>query len=412
MAKNLIRIMLVCVAAFTLSVPVFAGEYKTTVDQFTYDGMTIPAYDGDPSEQVNGNAPRFTDAELVKQPSVYYGDLDGYGRCTPCFGSLNKSLMPTHSRGSISSVYPTGWVQAKYDIVSGGWLYNRCHLIGWQLTGADLDTMSKAELSKNLITGTRFLNVGDGQTGMVEYENEVATYLRKNNANYVAYRVIPVFQGNDLLASGVLMEGQSIGANSVRFCVFCYNVQPGIAIDYETGKNRLASAMPENIPITRCSITVDPAVKAYTGRNLVPSIHISDGDKALKEGVDYKLSYRNNIYPGRATVVISGIGGYKGTKNTQFIIAPDAGAIKKIVRKKKALKITASVDAPRGVSGYQLAYKYKKKKWITRTQQGRTFTVKKLKRKAPYTVKVRAYTVVGNTKYYGQWSTVRKVRTK
>lgn len=165
--------------------------------------------------------------------------------------------MPTGSRGNISSVYPTGWVQKSYDVVSGKYLYNRCHLIGWQLAGADLNNLTKEELAKDLITGTRYLNVGTGGTGMVGYENEVASYLKEDADNEVAYRVTPVFAEDNLVAYGVLMEGQSVASNDIEFCAFCYNVQPEIAIDYETGKSKLSAALPDSKNIYyECEITV------------------------------------------------------------------------------------------------------------------------------------------------------------
>ena len=176
-----------------MATPAFAGEYQTTIDAFSYGNYIVPAYDGDPSEPVNGNLPAFSSEELNAAPYVYYGDLDALGRCTTASSLLSSSLMPTWKRGSISSVKPTGWVQKQYDVVSGKNLYNRCHLIGWQLAGADLTSLTKEELTKDLITGTRYLNVGTGGTGMVGYENEVAGYLKEDAENEVAYRVTTVF---------------------------------------------------------------------------------------------------------------------------------------------------------------------------------------------------------------------------
>lgn len=160
-----------------------------------------------------------------------YSDLDALGRCGTACASIGQDLMPTESRGSIGMVKPTGWHTVRYDdLVDGKYLYNRCHLIGYQLTGENANT-------KNLITGTRYLNI----EGMLPFENMVADYIEETN-NHVLYRVTPIFEGNNLLANGVLMEGYSVedkGAG-VSYCVFAYNVQPGIEIDYATGESKLA----------------------------------------------------------------------------------------------------------------------------------------------------------------------------
>ena len=154
-----------------------------------------------------------------------YGDLDSLGRCTTAYACIGQDLMPTEKRGDISSVKPTGWHNVKYDGIDGKYLYNRCHLIGYQLTAENAN-------EKNLITGTRYMNV----EGMEPFENMTADYI-KESGNHVLYRVTPVFEGNNLVASGVLMEGKSVEDNGagVLFCVYCYNVQPNITIDYATG---------------------------------------------------------------------------------------------------------------------------------------------------------------------------------
>lgn len=182
---------------------------------------------------LNGNVPYFTESELTDQSYEYYSDLDALGRCGTACASIGQDLMPTESRGSIGMVKPTGWHTVRYDdLVDGKYLYNRCHLIGFQLTGENANT-------KNLITGTRYLNI----EGMLPFENMVADYV-KENGNHVMYRVTPIFEGDNLLANGVLMEGYSVedkGAG-VSYCVFAYNVQPGIEIDYATGESKLADS--------------------------------------------------------------------------------------------------------------------------------------------------------------------------
>ncbi len=216
---------------------IFAGEYVSKIKAFSYNGYSIPEYDGDYYEIINDNQPKFTHSELNQNIYESYGKLDSLGRVTACMANIDQTLMPTEQRGSISSVYPTGWVQNNYDFVNGKYLYNRSHLIGWQLTGENAN-------KQNLMTGTRTFNV----SGMLPFENEVAQYVKQNAKNNVLYRVTPVFEGNNLLANGVIMEAESVddyGA-SVSFCVFVYNVEPGVSIDYETGKNVETSSMAES----------------------------------------------------------------------------------------------------------------------------------------------------------------------
>lgn len=201
----------------------------TTASSFSLSD--VPAYSGKAYTSVNGNVPYFTAAELTTTSFETYSDLDTLGRCGVTYACIGQDLMPTEERGSIGMVKPTGWHTVRYDgFVDGNYLYNRCHLIGYQLTGENANT-------KNLITGTRYLNI----EGMLPFENMVADYIQETN-NHVLYRVIPIFEGNNLLANGVLMEGYSVedkGAG-VSYCVFAYNVQPGIEIDYATGESKLA----------------------------------------------------------------------------------------------------------------------------------------------------------------------------
>lgn len=194
------------------------------------DLAAIPPYSGDPYAVVNGNVPYFTESDLTSESFEYYSDLDELGRCGTAYSSVGTDLMPTEKRGSISKVKPTGWQTSEYEFVDGKHLYNRCHLIGYQLTAENAN-------EKNLITGTRYLNVD----GMLPFENLVADYV-KETENHVLYRVTPVFEENNLVASGVLMEAESVedkGAG-VAYCVYVYNVQPGVVIDYATGENHAA----------------------------------------------------------------------------------------------------------------------------------------------------------------------------
>ena len=210
-----------------------ANENSLSAEAPAFSLSSIAEYTDKPYVAVNGNAPYFTESELTDQSYEYYSELDSLGRCGVAYANVGQDLMPTEPRGEIGAVKPTGWHTVRYDdLVDGKYLYNRCHLIGYQLTGENANT-------KNLITGTRYLNI----EGMLPFENMVADYV-KENGNHVMYRVTPIFEGDNLLANGVLMEGYSVedkGAG-VSYCVFAYNVQPGIEIDYATGESKLADS--------------------------------------------------------------------------------------------------------------------------------------------------------------------------
>lgn len=187
----------------------------------------VPAYSGSPYVELDGNQPGFSLEERTTDSFETYSTLDALGRCGPAYACIGQDLMPTEDRESISSVRPTGWVQAEYDFVEGGSLYNRCHLIGFQLTGENAN-------EENLITGTRYMNV----EGMLPFENMVADYI-KETGNHVLYRAAPIFEGENLVASGVVMEALSVEdeGEGVCFHVYVYNVQPGVEIDYATGES-------------------------------------------------------------------------------------------------------------------------------------------------------------------------------
>lgn len=197
-------------------------------DPAAVDPESIPDYSGSPYVAINDNTPYFSEEDLTTDAFEEYSELDALGRCGTDYANICEELMPTEERGNISSVKPTGWHSVTYDGIDGGSLYNRCHLIGWQLSGEDAN-------EENLITGTRYMNV----QGMLPFENMVADYVEEEDA-HVLYRVTPVFEGENLVASGVLMEAESVEdeGDSILFCVYCYNVQPGIEIDYATGDSR------------------------------------------------------------------------------------------------------------------------------------------------------------------------------
>ena len=243
--------------------------------EYDYLMSVLPSYTSKSYAVINNNKPFFKDYELIESSFEYYSNLDELGRCDVCMASVGKDLMPTEKRGSISSVIPTGWINVKYDNVDGGYLYNRCHLIGFQLTGENAN-------KRNLITGTRYLNV----EAMLPFENIIDDYVEKTGNN-VMYRTTPVFTENNLVASGVLLEAYSVEDNGkgITFCVFCYNVQPGIKIDYATGKSSVKEILDDGLVLDAVYRT--PSGKRYHldaqcgGKN---SYRITF-EKALKAGL-------------------------------------------------------------------------------------------------------------------------------
>lgn len=230
------RFKLVAIAMIAVAIICVAGigilKWKSS-EQYRKQqaGLYIPSYAGEPYVVINGNVPYFSEEDMGTNSFEIYSELDGLGRCGVAYANVGRNLMPTEERGEIGSIKPTGWMQAKYeDIIHSKppYLYNRCHLIAFCLTAENAN-------EKNLITGTRYMNV----EGMLPFEEQVARYLDKND-NHVLYRVTPIFEGGNLLASGVLMEAYSVEdkGEGIRFCVYCFNVQPGVEIDYRTGKSK------------------------------------------------------------------------------------------------------------------------------------------------------------------------------
>lgn len=195
----------------------------------TYNLSETPVYNGEDYVVINDNKPEFTEEDITTTSFEKYSDLDNLGRCGVAYANISKETMPTEERGSIGMIKPSGWHTVKYDIVNGKYLYNRCHLIGYQLSGENAN-------EKNLITCTRQMNT----EGMLEFENKVADYVERTN-NHVLYRVTPIFERDNLLASGVQMEAYSVEDNGegISFNVYVYNVQKGIDINYSTGDSKL-----------------------------------------------------------------------------------------------------------------------------------------------------------------------------
>lgn len=228
-----------------LETPEEPGPVQTSIEYvdggldivFEKDGekqpFTVPAWDGGHAwTELNGGVPMFDTADLTRTDAFEtYSELDGLGRCGTAYANICAELQPTESRGEIGNVRPSGWHTVRYnDLVSGNYLYNRCHLIGFQLAGENAN-------EKNLITGTRYLNID----GMLDFENMIDDYVEETG-NHVLYRVIPWFQDDELVCRGLTMEAYSVedGGEGVCFFVYAYNVQPGVDIDYATGESRRA----------------------------------------------------------------------------------------------------------------------------------------------------------------------------
>ena len=217
-------------------------NYNESNQNTIIDLSDIPEYTSVPYVEINNNIPYFTEEDLTTEPFEKYSELDSLGRCGVALANICKEVVPKEGeeRGEIGNIKDlSGWVQKRYDnLIKDKYLYNRCHLIGWQLAGENAN-------KKNLITGTRYLNT----EGMLPFENEVAQYINDNENNHVLYRVTPIFKGNNLLASGVQMEAYSIedSGKGVQFNVYCYNVQPGIVIYYATGEIKYCKILENDI---------------------------------------------------------------------------------------------------------------------------------------------------------------------
>ncbi len=242
-----------------------------------FDYNNVPAFDEKSSYYVvNNNTPYFTLAQYSTTSYESYGKRDNLNRCSAAIAIIGKDLMPTEERGSIGMVKPSGWQTVKYDCVDGKYLYNRCHLIGYQLTGENAN-------EDNLITGTRFMN----NNGMLPFENMVADYIKETN-NHVLYRVTPIFIGNELVARGVLMEAYSVEdtGNGICFNVFCYNAQPQVEINYTNGDSKLIASVVETqphatqAPATEAPATQAPATQAPTPETPIGTDYI--GNKNTK----------------------------------------------------------------------------------------------------------------------------------
>ena len=288
MNEKFLNILLILIVSLSVLSGCSAGENnffndlditaQSASDYVNYDLSNVPDYDGKAYIELNGNVPEFSESEKTYSESFEeYGKLDSLGRCTYAVSCIGKDLMPTEKRGSIGSVKPSGWHISKYDFVDGKYLYNRCHLIGYQLTAENAN-------ERNLITGTRYLNVD----GMLPFENDVADYIEITN-NHVYYKVTPIFEGNNLVANGVQMQAYSVEDNGqgISFNVYCYNVQPGVAIDYATGDNQTVASS----SITSTS-SDEADKKTYIVNTKTKKFHNPDCDGAKKMSSSNKKKYK------------------------------------------------------------------------------------------------------------------------
>lgn len=247
-----------------------------------FNAADVPAYSGEPYTAVNNNEPYFTSDNLTTEAFENYSELDALGRCGVAYANVCLETMPTEKRGSISEVKPTGWHSVKYDNVDGKSLYNRCHLIGYQLTAENAN-------QQNLITGTRYLNVD----GMLPFENMVADYVKETD-NHVLYRVTPIFTGDNLVADGVLMEGYSVEdeGDGICFCVYAYNVQPGITIDYATGDSWLSSEKGNSDSSSGGNSAVSQSAtdKSGTQQAAVQTESVKETSAPVSTGTEYILN--------------------------------------------------------------------------------------------------------------------------
>lgn len=238
--NNLVKLILslitiICIGIATylnsnIQEQILATHNENLISENSFDLNNIPDYTSNPYVIINNNIPNFSNGDLTTKSFEKYSNLDYLGRCGVAFANICLDTMPSSNeeRGNISNIKPSGWINKKYEIVDGGYLYNRCHLIGYQLSAENAN-------EKNLITGTRYLNT----EGMLPFENKIAEYV-KESGNHVLYRVTPIYKGENLVASGVQMEGQSVEDNGKGICfnIYCYNVQPGITINYKTGESK------------------------------------------------------------------------------------------------------------------------------------------------------------------------------
>lgn len=267
MNKKLQRGLISLIVLLTLAAVYFL---KNDRPAYSESVMNVPEFSGEPYVVINNNEPEFSDDDLTSHAYEFYSELDSLERCGYAMACIGKELMPNEDRESISQVKPSGWVQAQYDIVDGENLYNRCHLIGFQLTGENAN-------EQNLITGTRYLNV----EGMLPFENMVADYI-KETGNHVLYRVTPIFDEDNLVARGVQIEAISIEDNGAGICfnIYAYNNQPGVTIDYQTGRSFLSgSEVSSNTTVGNTDYILNTNSKKFHAASCEQAQNIKDSNR-------------------------------------------------------------------------------------------------------------------------------------
>ena len=406
--KKIISVTILFISLVLISPELIWADYSSVVDSFEYNGVVIPSSGSNAFVTLNDNNPFFTEAEkAITDTYESYTELDSLERVGTAQANIDKGSLDTDERDDISSIKPTGWIQGKYDIVSGGWLYNRSHLYAHSLGGDDI--------AKNLMTGTRTFNY-DGM--YASSENLILNFIKSSEENvHVLYRVTPVFSDDDLLAKGTLMEALCLEDPDFKICAFCYNVQPGISINYSTGENRLTDSEPEE-PESEPKSIKDMCISSiktqtYTGKYLKPVITIKDGNTKLVNNVDYKATYKNNRYPGKASVKITGIGYYNDDLSLSFIIRPAKITISSLSSKSKSLTIKWKKHP--GITAYRIGYRRKgtsKYKYVTCKSSTTKKTITKLKKGKKYQIRIRAYKQIDGKKYYGAYSKLKSIKIR
>ncbi|MCM1327434.1 MAG: DNA/RNA non-specific endonuclease [Bacteroidales bacterium] len=303
--KSIKLLMMAVVISIGLAWSAYSGvelPESESVGSSSFSIDEIAPYSGTPYIEVNNNIPYFSETDLTVEPFERYSDLDEQGRCGTAYANICTDIMPTEAHGEIGQIRPSGWHTVKYnDIIDGNYLYNRCHLIGYQLAGENAN-------EKNLITGTRYLNV----QGMLPYENRIADYVTETG-NHVLYRVTPVFEGDNLLASGVLMEAESVEdkGDGILFCVYVYNVQPGIIINYASGESGLDEVQTE--PSASESSISEPSVSELQGMTYILNTNTKKFHYPSCPSVDQMKEKNKQVFTGNREDVLSQ--GYAPCKN-------------------------------------------------------------------------------------------------
>ena len=361
MKKKNVFLCLLLALSLVCNLSVMSASATSQKDKITLNNL--PAYSGEAYVELNDNVPSFSKKDMTTKAFEKYSELDDLGRCGTAYANVCRETMPTEERGNIGMIKPSGWHTVKYDNVDGKYLYNRCHLIGYQLTAENAN-------EKNLITGTRYLNI----EGMLTFENMVADYVEETD-NHVLYRVTPIFEGDNLLASGVQIEAYSVEdkGKGVSFNVYCYNVQPGITIDYTNGDSKLSDGTIASITLnyTKYALEVgqsktlvavtspESAVKSvtwYSSNNKIATVSKNGKVTAVKAGTvtitakttnGLKAICKVTVKEKSGTAVVnstsSGSCTYVLNTNTKKFHLPSCSSVKDMKDKNKQ-EVTCSRD--------------------------------------------------------------------